>query len=144
MSDHMLRDCRLAATIDILDMIVAEAQDDVATVNRIMREYFASRRYAGSGDRRTVGDAVFQLLRQSVLLSWALEEAEYELNGRNMVIVEGEWEGRDLPQLLGSGRYAPPALTDDERGMIWSLPDRDEAPDWAAHNCPESRRVVRC
>jgi len=72
----MRREGRLAATIDILDMIVAEAQDDGATVNRIMRQYFASRRYAGSGDRRTVGDAVFQMLSQSILLSWALEDRQ--------------------------------------------------------------------
>ena len=132
----MRREGRLAATIDILDTIVAEAQDDGATVNNVLREYFASRRYAGSGDRRTIGDGVFQILRQAVLLGWALEEAEFEVTGRNLVIVEGEWEGRDLPQLFGSGRYAPPALTDDERGMIWALPDRDEAPDWAVLNCP--------
>ena len=55
----MTPSARLQAAIDILDALNATA----APADRVIRDWFAARRFAGSGDRRAVGETVFRILR---------------------------------------------------------------------------------
>ncbi|MDF1736206.1 MAG: RsmB/NOP family class I SAM-dependent RNA methyltransferase [Minwuia sp.] len=61
---------RLQAAIELLDRIETEAP----AADWIMRDYFRKRRYAGSGDRRAVGQIVFTVLRQRGLIDWRLAQ----------------------------------------------------------------------
>ncbi len=133
----MRREARLEAAIEILDIVVKEAKADGHSVPQVLRYYFKGKRYAGSGDRRAIADTVFEILRHVILLEWAINEAGGEATGRMLLIAEVSWSGGDLPLIFGAGRYGPAPLTDEERGIMWALPEKADAPEWAKHNCPE-------
>jgi 16S rRNA (cytosine967-C5)-methyltransferase len=54
---------RVQAAIEILDLVVAAARNNGAPADRIVAEWFKSRRFAGSGDRRAVRELVFRAIR---------------------------------------------------------------------------------
>lgn len=54
---------RVQATIEILDLVITAARNNGAPADRIVAEWFKTRRFAGSGDRRAVRDLVFRTIR---------------------------------------------------------------------------------
>lgn len=54
---------RVQAAIEILDLVIAAARNNGAPADRILVEWFKTRRFAGSGDRRSVRDLVFRAIR---------------------------------------------------------------------------------
>ena len=54
---------RVQAAIELLDVIIPAARSKGAPADRIIADYFRSRRYAGSKDRRAVRDLVYQAIR---------------------------------------------------------------------------------
>jgi len=54
---------RVQAAIDLLDTVITAARGKGAPADRIIAEYFRTRRYAGSKDRRAVRDLVYQAIR---------------------------------------------------------------------------------
>jgi len=133
----MQRAARVSAAIETLDIILAEVKADGHTTVQVLRYYFADKPYIEASDRKAIGDIVFAILRLAIPLSWAIEDADAEVNGRNLILAHCQWTGVDLQDLFGSGRYAPDALSDDDRDMLWALPDRKDAPHWARLNCPK-------
>jgi 16S rRNA (cytosine967-C5)-methyltransferase len=58
---------RLQATIEIVDEVIAATRDDGPPADTVVTRYFKQRRYAGSGDRRTVRELVFRAIRRSAV-----------------------------------------------------------------------------
>lgn len=54
---------RTQAAIEILDAVIAAARDDGAAADTLVARYFATRRYAGSKDRRAVRELVYAAIR---------------------------------------------------------------------------------
>ena len=54
---------RVQAAIEILDEVIAAARGGGAAADTIVSRYFATRRYAGSKDRRAVRDHVYRAIR---------------------------------------------------------------------------------
>lgn len=54
---------RVQAAIELLDAIIPAARGKGAPADRIIADYFRSRRYAGSKDRRAVRDLVYRAIR---------------------------------------------------------------------------------
>src|SRR3954469_17178854 len=54
---------RAGAAIEILDEVVAAARGGGAAADTIVSRYFATRRYAGSKDRRAVRELVYRAIR---------------------------------------------------------------------------------
>lgn len=54
---------RTQAAIELLDLILTAVRDGGAAADTIVQRYFATRRYAGSNDRRAVRDLVFAAIR---------------------------------------------------------------------------------
>ena len=54
---------RVQAAIEILDLIVVAAANQGAPADRIVSEWFRTRRFAGSGDRRAVRELVYAAIR---------------------------------------------------------------------------------
>jgi 16S rRNA (cytosine967-C5)-methyltransferase len=54
---------RVQAAIDILDQIIAAARDNGAPADRLIGEWFRTRRFAGSSDRRAVRELVYGAVR---------------------------------------------------------------------------------
>lgn len=59
----MTPSARVQAAIELLDLVIAAARAKAAPADRIIADYFKARRYAGSKDRRSVRDLVYQALR---------------------------------------------------------------------------------
>ena len=54
---------RTQAAIELLDQIIAAARDNGAAADTLIQRYFATRRYAGSKDRRAVRELVYAAVR---------------------------------------------------------------------------------
>jgi len=54
---------RVQAAIELLDLVIAAARADGAPADRIVTEWFRSRRFAGSSDRRAVRELLFRAIR---------------------------------------------------------------------------------
>ena len=59
----MTPQARVQAAIEILDAVIAAARVRGAPADRIFTEWFRSRRFAGSGDRRAVRELVYAAIR---------------------------------------------------------------------------------
>ncbi len=59
----MTPQARVQAAIEVLDLIVAAARAKGAPADRILSDWFRTRRFAGSKDRRAVRELVYQAIR---------------------------------------------------------------------------------
>ena len=59
----MTPQARVQAAIDILDAVIAAARARGAPADRVFSEWFRTRRFAGSGDRRAVREIVYAAIR---------------------------------------------------------------------------------
>lgn len=54
---------RVQAAIEILDAVIAAARGQGASADRVIADWFRTRRFAGSGDRRAVRDLAYAAIR---------------------------------------------------------------------------------
>lgn len=54
---------RVQAAIEVLDLVIAATQAQGAPADRVVTDWFRTRRFAGSGDRRAVRDLVYRAIR---------------------------------------------------------------------------------
>ena len=66
---------RLSAAIEILDSI----EQSKTAAESIVRAYFRSRRYAGSKDRRAIGERVYAVIRHRARIDWWIAGAAGDL-----------------------------------------------------------------
>src|ERR1700679_2010565 len=94
---------RLQAAIDILATLETTNQP----LDRYLRDFFRSRRYAGSKDRRAIAERVFEVARHRAKLTHRMGSAD----ARALMIAALLAEGED-PQVLFTGGYGPSPLTE--------------------------------
>lgn len=112
---------RLAATIEILDDILAGAPAE-----RTLTNWARSRRFAGSGDRAAIRDHVYDALRCKG--SFAAIGGE---GGRGLVLGMMRANGQDPREVFTGQQYAPSALTQHELEMTADAVDADlDWPEW--------------
>ena len=77
---------RIQAAIEILDTIFSANEP----TGRLIDFYFRNRRYAGSSDRRTIKDLVYNILRHTSRLNWwiKLVDEELQIKPRIQIIAE--------------------------------------------------------
>ena len=138
----MTPSARLAASIDLLTEIAALPRRPAdATAN----DYFRNRRFIGSGDRRSVSDRAWRVLRSQRRLAWWLQRGEGAPTPRLLVaaslVLEG-WTLAGVAQSYSGGQYGPAPLLQPETAALRGLeghtmlhPDmpvavRLEMPDW--------------
>jgi len=114
---------RLQAAIDILDAL----DEDARPADRFMRAWFASRRFMGAKDRRTVMRRAYTILRSRARLDWWCRRHGVEPPIANrlrviasLVLTDGIAEAA-IAQLFDGGPYRPNALDDRERTLIAAL-----------------------
>ena len=54
---------RVQAAIEVLDLVIAAARANGAPADRLITEWFRTRRFAGSGDRRAVRELAYRAIR---------------------------------------------------------------------------------
>lgn len=107
---------RVQAAIDCLDLIAAAAREGGAAADTVIARYFATRRFAGSKDRRAVRDLIFAVVRTI---------GDCPANGRGALIGYARANDPDLLALFGTGGHAPAAIEAREPASTPSL-----APTW--------------
>ena len=91
---------RVQGAIELLDLIIAAARGQGASADRIIAEWFKTRRYMGSGDRRAVRELVYGAVRVC---------GEIPVSGRAAMLRLGQGDPAILPLFDGSN-HAPAAL----------------------------------
>jgi 16S rRNA (cytosine967-C5)-methyltransferase len=113
---------RVQAVIDILEGLDKSA----LPADRFIREWFRSRRYAGSKDRADVADRVFAIARHRASLAWRMQGD----SSRALAIASLMAEGIDpagIEELFSGVGYGPPPLAPRERDAM-STPARTDPP----------------
>lgn len=116
---------RAAAAIEILDLW--EAGDQRA--EKVLRDWGRANRYAGSGDRRAIGDLVYTCIRRRR----SLLTTHSATGGRGMILGLVTDEGADPGDVFSGVKYAPAELTGAELATPGALPTdpmRFDHPDW--------------
>jgi len=126
---------RLQAAIEILQAL----ETTPTALDRLLRGYFRSRRYAGAGDRAAIAERVHGILRRRGELLW---RCGGEAPQRLLVLAGLRWlddMSLDAIDDLCTGRdHAPVPLTAAERTVLARPPqDPAMAPDWVRGNYPD-------
>ncbi|MHA1114536.1 MAG: RsmB/NOP family class I SAM-dependent RNA methyltransferase, partial [Alphaproteobacteria bacterium] len=111
--------------------------------DRLLRDYFRRRRYAGSKDRRAVNERVYGVLRRYGRLLWRLETvgatdpAPRLMLLADLVLNDG-LGGGEIDALFDGSGYAPEPLTAAERAVLDALSaaPATPCPVWADGNIP--------
>ena len=114
---------RVQAAIEVLDLVIAGATNNGAPADRILSDWFRTRRFAGSGDRRAVRNLVYAAIRAC---------GEVPASGRAAILLLA---GRDpaLAALFDGGRHAPSPILEGETAALPGL-----APVWLCEKLARS------
>ncbi len=116
---------RLQMAIEILEALEATAQP----TDRFLKAWFRMRRFAGSGDRRAIGERVFAVQRHHAHLAHRMGS-----DTPRALVIAALLEAGDAIEPLFTGGYGPAPLTDAERAAIAAAPG--PAPDWVRGEYP--------
>lgn len=101
----MTPQARVQAGIEILDLIIAAARNAGAPADRIVSDWFKTRRFAGSKDRRAVRELVYLAIRTC---------GEVPLNGRAAMLTLAK-DDAALASLFDGSAHAPAPVGGSER-----------------------------
>jgi 16S rRNA (cytosine967-C5)-methyltransferase len=119
---------RIQAAIEILEGLNATA----LPADRFIRDWFRTRRYAGSKDRAAVAERVYDVLRHRASYAWQMQnEAPRALAIASVLAEKGE-----IDALFGGAGYGPQPLSDAERACV-AAPREGEMPEHARYEFPE-------
>lgn len=99
---------RVQAAIEVLDLIIAAARTNGAPADRLIAEWFRTRRWAGSSDRRAVRELAYRAIRAC---------GEIPESGRAAmlrVVADASRPDHDLGALFDGSRHAPAPIAADE------------------------------
>ncbi|HTQ15551.1 MAG TPA: RsmB/NOP family class I SAM-dependent RNA methyltransferase [Rhizomicrobium sp.] len=123
----MTPSARLQAAIEIVEAL----QTSRLPADRMLREFFRARRYAGSKDRAAVAEWVFDVFRHRGAYEWRMGATD----ARALAIAALLAQGAD-PAALFTGGYGPAPLTERERAAI-ATPPAGEPPLWVRGEYPQ-------
>ncbi|NOU03163.1 MAG: RsmB/NOP family class I SAM-dependent RNA methyltransferase [Novosphingobium sp.] len=106
---------RVQAAIEVLDLVIAAARSGGASADRIVADWFRSRRFAGSGDRRAVRELTYGAIRAC---------GDVPASGRAAMLRLAA-DDPALTALFDGSRHAPAPIAPDEPAA-----KRGIAPPW--------------
>jgi 16S rRNA (cytosine967-C5)-methyltransferase len=119
---------RLAAAVEVL----AALEQTAEPADKVLREFFRARRYAGSKDRAAVAERVYDCLRHYYSYGWRMQSAAPRALAIASVLAEGA-----APEDFFNGlAYGPAALSEEEIAAIAATPAaaplhvQGEFPEW--------------
>jgi 16S rRNA (cytosine967-C5)-methyltransferase len=104
---------RTQAAIDILAGLAATQQP----VDRYLKDFFRARRYAGSKDRRAIGECVFEAIRRRASFAHRMGD-----DSPRSLIIAALLAAGDDPASLFTGGYGPAPLSESERAAMAATP----------------------
>ena len=129
---------RIQAAIEIVDRWQVGTEE----LDRVVADWGRGNRYAGSGDRRAIGDLVYDAVRRLRSAAWVAGvpgDAGDGATGRAILLGSLLLDGLDraaIGALFSGERYAPPSLEDAEAARLGQPLDaapravRLDYPDW--------------
>lgn len=95
---------RVQAAIEVLDLVIDAARANGAPADRLIADWFRSRRFAGSKDRRAVRELAYRAIRAC---------GEVPDTGR-AAMLRVAVDDPAIAALFDNSRHAPPAIAPDE------------------------------
>ena len=123
---------RLAAAIEVLSDIGARRRPATDT----LKDWGLSHRFAGSGDRAGIAGLVYDALRRRASSAFLMGEDTPRAVALGMLVRERGLDPDAVAQLASGAGYAPPPLTDAERGRLGAT-DLSGAPSHVRGDYPE-------
>lgn len=123
---------RLAAAIEVLDEIVVRHRPAADA----LKDWGASHRFAGSGDRAAIGNIVYDALRRRRSAGWLLESDAPRALAFGALLLEWGETPASLAAALEGDRFAPQPLTGPETAIL-SARDPETIPDAVRADCPD-------
>lgn len=123
---------RIQAVIEILEGLGHTNQP----VDRYLRDWGRTHRFAGSKDRASIGERVFTIFRRRASFAWRMQNE----SPRALVIASLLHENFDEPALeniFDGENYSPPKLTEEERAAILLLPAKETPPLYVQAEFPQ-------
>ncbi|MCD2315806.1 RsmB/NOP family class I SAM-dependent RNA methyltransferase [Sphingomonas sp. IC-11] len=114
---------RTQAAIELLDAIIAAAREGGAAADTLIARYFASRRYAGSKDRRAIRELVYTAVRQC---------GEPPSSGRGAMLLVAQSDP-ELASRFDGSQHGPAAIEPGE-----PVAERGVVPAWIARELERS------
>ena len=126
---------RLQAAIELLDQIAASG----VPADHLVGNYFRSRRYAGSKDRRAVNEMVYDVLRRRGEYSWRANSTDSRPLTLAHLMSLDDAAIEAVALLFDGSTYGPAELDGDETAILEKLAGTadEDAPPWASGNYPE-------
>jgi 16S rRNA (cytosine967-C5)-methyltransferase len=118
---------RVQSSIEILDLIIASVRDNGAAADVIIANWFKTRRFAGSGDRRAVRELIYRAIRTF---------GEVPKSGRAAMLGLAA-DDAALKVLFDGSPHGPPTIGASERPAQPSL-----MPGWLARIIPEAEHAA--
>lgn len=100
----MTPQARVQAAIEVLDLVIEAARRGGAPADRIISDWFRTRRFAGSGDRRAVRELAYAGIRAC---------GEIPESGRSALLLLARRDAA-LAGLFDGTRHAPAPIAEDE------------------------------
>ncbi len=102
----MRKDSQANAAISILDDFL-----DGKNLNSILFNWTKNNRYAGSSDRESIRNIVFDILRVKKTFTSVLEKEKQPINGRALVFLHSVFYALNLNDIFTGQKYGPEKLS---------------------------------
>jgi 16S rRNA (cytosine967-C5)-methyltransferase len=123
---------RLSAAIELIDTIDAKR----IPAAQALKEWGTAHRFAGSGDRAAIAGLVWDILRRRASSAWIMDDDSPRARLLGMLRLERKLDTEAIAALCDGGRFAPPPLSEAERGALASR-SLERAPAHVAGDYPE-------
>ncbi len=116
--------------------LLTESIETCYPADRLMANYFRSRRYIGSKDKAAISELFYSVLRQRLKLEYLLENVGVELNSRHLVALEQHLSGLSLKSIFTGEKYQPKPLLAQQDIVAIQDEDLIGAPEHVRHAVP--------
>jgi len=134
----MLPSARIEAVIELTAKVAHSLKENGPAADVLVRQYFSSRRYAGSKDRRRVTNVVFDIIRR-----WGFLNDITSGDPCLMVMVELKLSDDDPKKYFTGETHAPDKITSQEERFLETVVSESEEhhrlnyPKWLEENLKE-------
>ncbi|PQA73545.1 RsmB/NOP family class I SAM-dependent RNA methyltransferase [Brucella oryzae] len=123
---------RLQAAIEVLGEIEAGARP----ASDVLKDWGASHRFAGAGDRAVIGNIVYDALRRKLSIAWRMDADDARALAFGALLADGGMDIAALDAALDRDKFAPEVL-EQPRRVAWESRDVAEAPAHVQADVPE-------
>lgn len=130
---------RLGGRLEAAIAVISEVETRGRPISEALKDWGASHRFAGSGDRAAIGNLVYDVFRKRRSLAWRMDDESPAALAHAALFTDWGHTAESLKAELDGDRFAPPALPQErleafEARRPAEAPDavRADLPDWLA------------